>query len=85
MSARARDAFGGFKDRKIRPATGRSRQGVGLHIDVIKFFDSVNQAALREHLRSDINCRRTLNLLDDIIGSYHSARPSDAVSTGEFN
>ena len=43
-----------------------------LHIDVIKFFDSVNQAALREHLRRGINCRRTLNLLDGIIGSYHS-------------
>jgi hypothetical protein len=39
---------------------------------VIKFFDSVDQAALREHLRRGINCRRTLNLLDDIIGSYHS-------------
>jgi hypothetical protein len=54
-----------------RRLAGRGKVWV-LHIDVIKFFDSVNQAALREHLRSDINCRRTLNLLDDIIGSYHS-------------
>jgi RNA-directed DNA polymerase len=55
---------------------GRCLAGCGkvwiLHIDVIKFFDSVDHAALRENLRCGVSCPRTMKLLDDIIGSYRS-------------
>ena len=54
-----------------RLLAGRGKVWV-LHIDVIKFFDSVDQASLRECLHRSINCSKTMKLLDDIIGSYHS-------------
>jgi len=56
--------------------TARRLAGCGkvwiLHLDVVKFFDSVDHAALRENLRRAISCPRTLKLLDGIIGGYRS-------------
>lgn len=45
-----------------------------LHIDVVKFFDSVPHDVLRGILRTWIGCEATLRLLDRVIQSYDSGR-----------
>jgi len=54
-----------------RRLAGRGKVWI-LHLDVVKFFDSVDHAALRKCLRRAISCPRTLELLDRIIGGYNS-------------
>jgi retron-type reverse transcriptase len=57
-----------------RRLSGRGKVWI-LHLDVVKFFDSVDHAALRGNLRRAISCPRTLKLLDGIIDGYNSDLP----------
>ena len=45
-----------------------------LHLDVVKFFDSVPHEVLYNILRTWIACRKTLRLLGLVINSYDSGR-----------
>lgn len=67
--------------RRIARRLGRRNRPLVLHLDVVKFFDSVPHDVLRNILRVWIACEETLQLLDLVINSYDSGRrvPHDAV------
>lgn len=42
------------------------------HLDIVKFFDSIDHARLNELLRMCVHCDETRTLLSKIIASYHA-------------